>query len=157
MDTITDADERAFLLTVPCFRGLSTADLMQIHRCARRREVRAGEIIVRAGERTDALYVVRRGHVRLFVTTVGGTERVLAVQGPGTTFNEAAVCDGGPAAVTAQSLSAGTCIYEVPAALVSRLWERHPHLLVHSVQAVARHIRRLAALVDDRSCAGSVH
>lgn len=157
MDTIMDADELAFLRTVPCFRELPTTDLVQVQRCARRRELRAGEVIVRAGERTDALYVVRRGHVRLFVTTVEGTERVLAVQGPGTTFNEAAVCDGGSATATGQSLSADTCIDEVPAALVSRLWERHPHLLAHIVQAVARHIRRLAALVDGRSCAGSVH
>lgn len=147
-----DGDELAFLRTVPCFQGLLTPDLVQLHRCARRRELRAGEVIVRTGDRTDALYVVRCGHVRLFVTTVGGTERVLAVQGPGTTFNEAAVCDGGTAAVTAQSLSAGTCIDEMPAALVSQLLARHPHLLANVVQAVARHIRRLAALVDDRSC-----
>ena len=68
-----DAEELAFLRTVPCFRGLPTAELIQVQRSARRRDLRAGEIIVRAGQRTDTLYVVRRGHVQLSVTTVGGT------------------------------------------------------------------------------------
>lgn len=152
-----DADELAFLRTVPCFGELPTADLVQVRRSMRGRKLRAGEIIVRTGERTATLYVVRRGRVRLFVTTVGGTERVLTVLGAGATFNEAAACDGGPAAATAQSLSSETCIDEVPAALVCHLVARHPPLVAHLARAMARHIRRLAALVDDRSRVGSAH
>lgn len=145
-----DADELAFLRTVPCFRRLSTADLVQVQGCARRRDLHAGEIIVRAGQRTGTLYVIRRGRVRLLVMTADGTERVLAVQGPGTTFNEVAVCDGGPALATAQSLSADTCIDEVPATLVSHLLASNPHLITHIIHALARHIRRLVTLVDGR-------
>ena len=145
-----DADELAFLRTVPCFRGLPTDDLRQVYRCARRRNLRAGEIIVRAGQRTNALYVVRRGSVRL-VVTAGGAERVLAVQGPGTTLNEAAVCDGGPALVTAQSLSADSCIDEVPATLLSRLLATNPLLARDVIHVQTGHLRRLATLVDDLS------
>ncbi len=146
-----DTEELAFLRTVPCFRGLPTAELIQVQRGVRRRELRAGELIVRAGQRADTLYVVRRGHVHLAVPTVGGTDRVLAVQGPGSTFNETAVCGGGPAATTARALGANTCIDEVPAALVSHLLADHPRLGAHLVQAEARHIRRLAALIGDRA------
>jgi CRP/FNR family transcriptional regulator, cyclic AMP receptor protein len=145
-----DADELAFLRAVPCFQGLPTDDLLQVYRCARGRDLHAGEIIVRAGQRTDTLYVVRRGSVRL-VTTAGGAERVLAVQGPGTTFNEAAACDGGPALATAQSLSAGTCIDEVPASFLSHPLATNPRLARDVVHVLAGHLRQLATLVDDLS------
>lgn len=145
-----DADELAFLRAVPCFQGLPSDDLVQVHRCARRRDLRAGTIIVGAGHRTDTLYVVRRGYVCLVAAPVGGMARVLAVRGPGTTFNEAAVCDGGPALATAQALTADTCIDEVPAALVAYLLTAHPYLASNVVQLLTAQIRHLATLIDDR-------
>jgi CRP-like cAMP-binding protein len=151
-----DEDELSFLRAVPCFQGLRTEDLMEVHRCARRREPRAGEIIVCAGQRIATLYVVRRGYVCLFTTSAEGTERVLAVQGPGTTFNEAAVCDGGPALATARALTADTCIDEIPETLVSHLLTANQHLAHNIVQVLARDIRCLARLVDERSREGGV-
>ena len=151
-----DADELAFLRAVPCFQGLRTEDLLQVHRCARRREPRAGEIIVHEGQRIATLFVVRRGYVCLFTLSAGGTERMLAVQGPGTTFNEEAACDGGPALATARVLTADTCIDESPATLVSHLLTANPRLAQNIVQVLAQHIRRLALLVDERSREGRV-
>jgi len=150
-----DTDELAFLRAVPCFQGLRTEDLRAVRRCARRREPRIGEIIVRAGEPSATLYLVRRGSVCLITTSAGGMERVLAVQGAGTTFNEAAVCDGGPALATARVLTADTCIDEIPAALMSHLLTANPRLARNIVLVLARHFRCLALLVDERSREGS--
>ncbi len=99
----------------------------------------------------------RRGYVRLFTAPTEGTVRVLIVQGPGTTFNEAAVCDGGPALVTARALTQDTYLDEVPAALVSQLLTTNPRLSHNLVQALTSHIRRLATLVGERPLEEGVH
>lgn len=123
----------------------------------RRLDLCAGAIIVRAGQRADTLYVVRRGYVRLLTTPAGLAERVLAVCGLGSTFNEAAVCDGGPALTTAQAVTPDTCLDEVPAVLMSHLLTTHPHLAYNVAQRLTEQIRRLAALLDDRPSEWSVH
>lgn len=144
-----DAETLAFLSAVPCFRGLTADELEQVSHCARRRDLRRGEIIVRAGQRADALYIIRRGYVRLVATSAGTEDRVLAVQGPGTTFNEEVMSDGGPSLATAQSLLAGTRIDAVPASVVSHLLATNPHLAHNVVQVLTGRVRHLVTLIDD--------
>lgn len=144
-----DAETLAFLSAVPCFRGLTVDELEQVSHCARRRDLRCGEIIVRAGQRADALYIIRRGYVRLMATSAGTGDRVLAVQGPGTTFNEEVIGNRGPSFATVQAILAGTRIDAVPASVVSHLLATNPHLAHNVVQVLTGRVRHLVTLIDD--------
>lgn len=140
-----------FLSTVPYFQGLSAGDLAQVQGHCRQRTLYAGEIIVLEGQHTDALYVVRQGRVRLYRISPEGKEQVLFVAEPGTTFNDTAVFDGGPALATAEALTPGTRVCIVPASLMLHLFATDPRVAANVVRVLPGRVRQLTALVDELS------
>lgn len=144
-------DDRAFLGTLPYFQGLSPTELDQVQARCRTRALMRGEIIVHEGQPVDALYVVVRGRVRLYALSPEGKEQVLFVAEPGTTFNDVAVFDGGPALATAEALTMDTCIRVVPAALMHHLLTANPRVAANVVHVLPGRMRELAALVEELS------
>ena len=60
-----------------------------------RRPFSAGEMLFAEGDACRGLYIVVTGKVRIFKTSTGGREQVLAVENPGSTVAELPVFDGG--------------------------------------------------------------
>lgn len=150
--TTMTVDDRAFLSTVPYFRGLAPEHLEQIHGRCRSRDAAKGQIIVLAGQPAEALYVVRSGRVRIFtISEDGRKEQVLAVLGPGAPFNDIAVFDGGPALASAQASVPGTCIYVVPAFVMAQLLATNPCIAANTAAFLPGHTRMLAALIAELS------
>ncbi len=81
---------------IPYFAALDAPARAQVVRAVRPRTFAPGETILVEGEPCEGLYFVIRGHVRLIKASVDGREQVLRVLGPGATFNDVAVFDGGP-------------------------------------------------------------
>ncbi|HEY8285598.1 MAG TPA: cyclic nucleotide-binding domain-containing protein [Chloroflexota bacterium] len=102
----SDEDLR-FLGAIPYFRGLSPDELSDIRAWCHVRELAGGEILLLEGAPADALFVVRHGSVRIFKTSPLGKEQVLIILGPGETFNDVPVFDGGPNPAGAQAGEAG--------------------------------------------------
>jgi len=144
-------EDLLFPSTVPYFRGLPSEELARIRRRCRQRDLTAGEIIVLEGQRAEALYVVCRGRVQVLRTSEEGKEQVLFVHGPGDTFNDVAVFDGGPILATARALGPGARIYVVPASLMTHLLTTNPRVAANVVRDLPSRVRRLAALVEDLS------
>jgi len=136
------------LRQIPYFAGLDPAALADIGREVRSREVQAGEHILVEGEPCLGLYFVARGQVRLMKTAVEGREHVLRVLGPGATFNDVAVFDGGPNSDSAVSVGP-TRIGYVPTATMQRLIERHPQIARAALRLLSQRQRSLGHLVED--------
>ena len=83
------------LARIPYFAGLDSPTLIEIGRSVRRRTLAAGESILVEGKPCEGLYFVIQGQVRLVRGAPEGREHVLRVLGPGATFNDIAVFDGG--------------------------------------------------------------
>lgn len=96
-------DDLGFLSALPYFRGLPTAELSHLRGRCYTRILERGELIVLEGEPAAGLYVVRRGKVRVFKTSPQGKEQLLIVLGPGETFNDVPVFDGGTNPASAQA------------------------------------------------------
>jgi CRP/FNR family transcriptional regulator, cyclic AMP receptor protein len=144
-------DDLTFLSTLPYFQGLTRTELAQVHGHCRQRDLAPGETIVHEGHPADSLYVVRRGRVRIYTVSEEGKEQVLFVRGPGTTFNDEAVFDRGPALATAEAFAPGTCVYVVPASLMTHLLAVNPRVAANVVRELPRRVRQLTTLVDDLS------
>lgn len=92
------------LRNVPLFSGLEQPELEKLSLVAGRRRAGRGEFVVRAGEVTDALYILLNGSAKVTNSDEEGREIILAMLGPGEFFGEMGLIDGSPrsASVVAQ-------------------------------------------------------
>lgn len=142
------AQPAGLLRQIPYFASLDTVALAEIARAFRPREVGAGEHLLVAGEPCLGLYFVMQGQVRLVKTSADGREHVLRVLGPGATFNDAAVFDGGPNSDTAVAVGP-TKVGYVPTATMTRLIERHPEIARAALKLASQRHRALGHVVED--------
>lgn len=86
-----------FLLqNIPLFDGLSAAQLEEISRMAVRRKVLRNKTIVRAGDKTDSLFVIVSGSAKVLNRDAEGHEVILSLLGAGQCFGEMGLIDGSP-------------------------------------------------------------
>lgn len=84
------------LRSLPMFAGCSDDRLREIAAVSTRRRAPRGEMIVRAGEQTDALYILISGSARVGSSDADGREVILSLLGPGDFFGEMGLIDGSP-------------------------------------------------------------
>ncbi len=82
---------------------LSDADLMAVGSHGVARTYPKNTIIVSEGDRTDSLYVILEGRVKVYVSDDAGHEVLLLTQGPGEYFGEL-VLDEGPRSASVMAL-----------------------------------------------------
>jgi CRP/FNR family cyclic AMP-dependent transcriptional regulator len=82
------------LQRVALFAGLSQAEIAALADAAVVRTFPKNTIVVTEGERSDSLYVILSGRVKVFVADENGKELVLNVEGPGEYFGELALDEG---------------------------------------------------------------
>lgn len=150
-------DDARFLGAIPYFRGLPPEELARIGSWCQTRELASGEIVLLEGAPADALYVVRRGSIRVFKTSPMGKEQVLIVVGPGETFNDVPVFDGGPNPAGAQAAEPGARVCVLPAARVLRLMATNPQVAANIIRVLAARLRHLTTLVEDLSFRTILH
>ena len=81
------------LKTVPLFSSLSDEQLRVLQPCLQQRSYPRSSFILRAGEETDALYIVLSGRVKILIPDEQGREVILAVMGPNEIFGEMGLLD----------------------------------------------------------------
>jgi len=77
------------------FAALPDASIEELSRAIQRRSYSAGETIFSAGSDGNALYIIAKGDVKIVVTSPTGQPITLAMLGPGDTFGELSLLDGG--------------------------------------------------------------
>jgi CRP/FNR family transcriptional regulator, cyclic AMP receptor protein len=136
------------LAQLPYFAGLASEELAGLARIVRQREVGAGEQILIAGGPCEGLFFVVEGQVRLLKTSADGGEHVMAVLGPGATFNDVAVFDGGPNSDSAVAVGR-TTIGFIPRGAVMRLVDSHPAVAKAALKLLSSRQRTLGLVVED--------
>jgi CRP-like cAMP-binding protein len=79
------------------FRDVPEPILQLVAQCVEQRTVPAGETIASEGQSIDALYLVRNGSIRAHRSG----EATFIVMGPGQSFGQMALVDGGPVGLSA--------------------------------------------------------
>ena len=136
------------LIQVPYFAGLDGSTLAEIGRLVRRRTLAAGETILVEGKPCEGLYFVIEGQVRLIRRSAEGREHVLRVLGPGVTFNDVGVFDGGPNSDGAVAVGATTVGF-IPKANIVALLDRHPQIAKAALKLLSSRQRTLGGVVED--------
>jgi CRP/FNR family cyclic AMP-dependent transcriptional regulator len=101
----------AALRGVEIFGRLSNRQIGRLSRLATRRQFAAGTPILRSGEGGVALYVVVSGRVRITqCAEETGAEMLLREMGPGESFGEIALIDGGPRSADVTAVEDTECV-----------------------------------------------
>lgn len=100
--TANTAERIKLLSTSDLMRHLPADQIEPILDCIRDRALKPGDILFKAGDPGDALYIVARGKVE--VLNDGVNSEAIAVLGPGGTFGEMALLSGGPRTATIRAV-----------------------------------------------------
>jgi CRP/FNR family transcriptional regulator len=143
------------LRQVPYLAPLDAKILLGLAPAVRLRTYKAGEIVLAEGDRCEGLYFIVRGRVKLFKTSIEGKEQVLRILGPGRTFNDIPVFDGGPNPGSVAVME-NSAIGTLPTAYVLTLVETQPKAALAVIRVLASRMRALTLLVEDLSLRGVV-
>lgn len=144
------ADLIAVLGKTALLSGLSQPELQLLAARTVRKLFSTGELLFSEGEPCNGLHIIAKGRVRIFKTSVGGREQVLAVNNPGESIAELPVFDAGPYPASA------VAVEETEIAFISRQ-DFHAHCLEHpevslKLLAVAGgRLRRLVGIIEELS------
>jgi len=137
--------ERATLLS-----SLSQQELQLLAARTVRKHLSEGELLFSEGEPCSGLHIIAQGKVRIFKTSVGGREQVLALNGPGETVAELPVFDGGPYPASAMAVE------DTEIAFISRrdfhgYCLEHPEVALKVLTVVGGRLRRLVGIIEELS------
>ncbi|PKN83120.1 MAG: Crp/Fnr family transcriptional regulator [Chloroflexi bacterium HGW-Chloroflexi-9] len=109
-----------------------------------------GTVLFVQDEPCAGLFFVREGLVKISKVSVEGREQVLRHVGPGGSFNEVAVLDGGPNPATATVVEPSALLVIRPDAM-RRALEDVPGLADAIIRVLTARMRHLVELVEDLS------
>ena len=138
------------LTRVPIFSGLTEAELAFLSQRTIPRRFSAGEAVFAEGEPCTGLYVVESGHVRIFKSSAGGREHVLAIEGPGSSVAELPVFDGGNYPASVSAVDNATLLF-VSKQDFQALCLEHPQVALKVLRIVGARLRRLVAIIEELS------
>ena len=137
--------ERTALLS-----SLSQQELQLLAARTVRKHLSEGELLFSEGEPCTGLHIIAQGKVRIFKTSIGGREQVLALNGPGESVAELPVFDGGPYPASAMAVE------DTEIAFISRrdfhaYCLEHPEVALKVLSVVGGRLRRLVGIIEELS------
>ena len=138
------------LAKVPIFSGLTEPELSFLAQRAVPRHYTPGEIVFAEGEPCAGLYVVERGHIRIFKTSPSGREQVLTIDGPGSSVAEVPVFDGGNYPASGAAADEATLLF-VSKQDFQALCLAHPQVALKVLRIVGSRLRRLVGIIEELS------
>jgi len=94
------------LKSVPLFSSFNDAHLNTLLTCVQHRSYPRGSFILRAGEETDALYIILSGRAKVLIPDEEGHEVILTIMGPQEFFGEMGLLDDLPRSASVETLEA---------------------------------------------------
>ncbi len=143
----------ALLGRLPYFGGLDAATLAGLAADARERHCPAGSLVLAEGDPCQGLSFVVRGRVKAFKLSEDGREQVLRILGPGRSFNDVPVFDGGPNPAGVAALD-DSVVGLLPAERVHALLRERPEVATAVIRMIAVRLRAMTEMVEDLALRG---
>lgn len=100
----------------------------------------AQTVLVHEDDRSDSLYIIVEGRVKIYGSSPNGREIVYNTHGPGEYFGEMTL-DGGPRSASVMTLEPTTCVV-VTGANVRDFLAHHPDFALHLIRKLIALVRR---------------
>lgn len=135
------------LRKAPLFANLPPDDLRRLADIASLRHYDKKKTIFREGDRADGFFIVSAGSVKVFKLSEDGKEQVLHIVGPGQSFAEATVFEGGMFPAHAEALDDSELAF-LPKKPFIDLLERNPRIALRMMSSLSKWLKRMTDLVE---------
>lgn len=135
------------LENVPLFSGLSNEALAEVEQHGSIKTYRKNTIIINQGDKTDSLYVILSGSVKVFISGDDGREAVLNHQGQGEYFGDLALIDKQPR-VASVITSESSKFMIITRADFMQCLSTNPDIALNLIRPMTSRIRMLAQNVS---------
>src|SRR5215475_14369836 len=140
----------AVLRKTPLFANLTAAEMQALAARATRKQFQKDEQLFAEGDPCTGLYLVAAGKIRIFKLSASGREQILAVEGPGSSFAELPVFDGGDYPAAASALE-DTEVLFVSRRDFQNFCREHPDVGLKVIAVVGSRLRRLVGIIEELS------
>ncbi len=103
-------------------------------------DLHEGDVLFRAGDAGDGCYRIRKGLVKVVVTSKHGEERIVSLLGPGAIVGELAMIDGEPRAASVIAVADCSLLF-VSRAKFQKHAEADPGVMSYLVKTLTRRLR----------------
>ena len=141
---------REFLANIQLWRGLPEDQLDALAKIAIAKTYRKGEVIFEEGDEGRGFFVVKFGRVKVFKLSTDGKEQILHFFGDGEHFAEVPAFDGQCFPASAAAIEKSELLF-FPRTAFLALLEQHPTLAIAMLAVSARHLRRMAQIIENLS------
>lgn len=138
------------LSVTPLFNGLTDRELDEIGAIAIDRKYKRGASIFMESDQADGFYIVARGQVKIFKTSLEGKEQILHIYGPGNLFGEVPVFSGGRFPANAIALKKSHILF-LPRKAFVKLISRHPSLSMNMLGELSMRLRQFTIQIENLS------
>ena len=132
------------------FANLSDAELRGLAARTSAKRFARGELLFGEGDPCAGLYIIVSGRIRIFKLSASGREQVLALEGPGSSFAELPVFDGGNYPAAASAVEATETIF-ISRKEFQNFCREHPDVALKVIAVVGSRLRRLVGIIEELS------
>ena len=143
-------DVETVLRRTPLFASLTEAEMRALAARASKRHFQRGELLFGEGDPCTGLFLVASGKIRIFKLSAAGREQVLAVEGPGSSFAELPVFDGGNYPAAASALEDANVLF-ISRKDFQNFCREHPDVALKVIAVVGSRLRRLIGIIEELS------
>jgi CRP/FNR family transcriptional regulator, cyclic AMP receptor protein len=140
----------AILRKTPLFANLTDAEMQALAMRTSRKRFQRDEQLFAEGDPCTGLFLVATGKVRIFKLSPSGREQILAVEGPGSSFAELPVFDGGNYPAAASALE-DTEVLFISRKDFQNFCREHPDVGLKVIAVVGSRLRRLVGIIEELS------
>lgn len=138
------------LSVTPLFKGLSEKECNDIGAISIDRMFNQGESIFMEGDEADGFYIVAKGQVKIYKTSLEGKEQILHIYGPGNLFGEVPVFSGSHFPANALALKKSRILF-LPRNAFVQLIARHPSLSMNMLGELSMRLRQFTIQIENLS------
>ncbi|MFB2973185.1 Crp/Fnr family transcriptional regulator [Aerosakkonema sp. BLCC-F183] len=141
---------KQFLKQTPIFLDVTDEQLAALANIGIFQSYKKGETLFWEGDEGTGFFIVKSGRIKVFKVASAGKEQILHIFGADEHFAEVPAFDGGHFPASAAALENSEVVF-IPRAAFLMVLQQHPTLAIAMLGTFARHLRRLAHLVDTLS------
>jgi CRP/FNR family transcriptional regulator len=137
----------ASLSRIPLFAGLSENEIQALAQRAVERRFAPGDALFREGEPCAGIFLIVEGSVKIFKTSAGRCEMMLALETAPSTVAELPLFDGGPYPASVRAVEAVVSLF-LNKADFQQVCRQYPDVALKVLAVVGGRLRHLVGVVE---------